>query len=509
MEDITPGLGLYSSNHLAFSRGRPRLAFTLPERGQHSVFRIDERVSGEFDVHKIWSSHDLTTGPVLSFDGRLAAVASTRHSKFRHYSLSLVDLGTGELRTELWDGPDTSVIPHCFSPVEGDDRLLANRIDKSSKRPFLWNPTTNERVELPLDGLEGDVTPADWSHDGRRLLLVQESRAQQCLYIFDLMKNELVRLAVPPGVFEYFGSPVCYFAAPGEIWCQWQDASHPPCLIAVSDQDGTLLRTVLPAGPVPAGHAVSSVEFPSSDGQMVQAWLGVPGGRGPFPTVIEVHSGPEFAVMNAFSPQGQAWIDTGYAYLVVNYRGSASFGRPFQEKIYGDVGHWEVEDIVAARNWLVVQGIAESESVFLAGWTYGANLILLALGRYPGLWAGAVAGYIISDWGAQYITTSDMMRAWMVAIFGGTPAEKPDLYQAASPIAYVDQIDTPVLILQATNHPRTSPEQATLFAQRLQARGVWVQVHWTEGGHEYQPRDEEKRQALMMRFAEQILRQRS
>jgi dipeptidyl aminopeptidase/acylaminoacyl peptidase len=422
----------------------------------------------------------------------------------------LLDLETGKELAESWDGPGTSIIPHRFSPVEGDNRLLAHRIDRRSKRPLLWDPITKERTELSLDELEGDVSAVDWSSDGRRVLLVQEWRAQQWLYTLDLLTNRLVRLAIPSGVLSYFGSPVCYFAVPGEIWCQWQDASHPPCLIAVSDRDGSLLRTVLPSGPVPAGHAVTSIEFPSSDGQMVQGWLGVPDGPGPFPTIIEAHTGPEYAEMNAFSPQGQAWIDAGYAHLAVNYRGSASFGRPFQETIYGDVGHWEVEDIVAARNWVVARGIAQPEAVFPTGWTYGANLVLLALGKYPGLWAGGIAGYIVSDWAALYATTSDRMVAWMGAIFGGTPEEKPEVYRAASPMTYLDQIDAPVLILQPKNHTSTSPEQATLFAQRLQARGGQVEVHWTEGGHEYEPRDvETQRQALMMQFVERARKQYS
>ncbi len=506
-EDITPGLPAYSSHQLAFCRGSSRVAFTLPERGRYHLYRIDEREPGVMTTERVWSSEDITTSPVLSFDGTLAAVASRRHGQFRDYSLLLLDLQSGEILAEVWDGPGTSIIPHIFSPVEGDNRLLAHGTDRGSRRPLLWDATTQERTELALEGLEGDVSAADWSKNGRRLLLMQQTRAQQHLYTYDLLTNQLVRLTPPPGIYDYYGNPGCYFTASDEIWSVWQDASHPASLIALDGQDGKLLRTILPAGPVPAGHVLSSVEFSSSDGQAVQGWLGLPDGRGPFPTIIEMHGGPDMAVMNEFSPRAQAWTDAGYAFLTVNFRGSTSFGRKFQQQIWGDQGHWEVEDIVAARGWLVGHGIAHPNAIFLTGWSYGGYLTLLALGRYPELWAGGMGGHVISDWATQYATTSSKMAGAMVAFFGGTPAEKADLYRAASPITYVDNVRAPVLIIQATNDTRTTPDQASVFAERLRQREVEVQVHWTEGGHGQHAREMEiQYQAMMMQFAERIRR---
>ena len=51
----------------------------------------------------------------------------------------------------------------------------------------------------------------------------------------------------------------------------------------------------------------------------------------------------------------------------INYRGSISFGRAFQSQIYHDIGHWKIEDIVAARMWLIKEGIALSKAIFLTG----------------------------------------------------------------------------------------------------------------------------------------------
>ena len=51
---------------------------------------------------------------------------------------------------------------------------------------------------------------------------------------------------------------------------------------------------------------------------------------GPFPAVVHMHGGPVWVETNGFSPEGQAWLDHGFAYMSVNYRGSslrASLGR--------------------------------------------------------------------------------------------------------------------------------------------------------------------------------------
>ena len=97
---------------------------------------------------------------------------------------------------------------------------------------------------------------------------------------------------------------------------------------------------------------------------------------------------------DAFSAQSQAWLDHCFAFLTINYRGSTTFGREFQEQIWGDLGHWEVGDVVAAREWLVREGIAEPGRIFLTGRAYGGYLTLQALGKAPDLWAGGMGGAI-------------------------------------------------------------------------------------------------------------------
>src|SRR5213078_4126125 len=94
-----------------------------------------------------------------------------------------------------------------------------------------------------------------------------------------------------------------------------------------------------------------SISFPSAGGQQIQGWLAVPEATGPFPTILHIPGGPEAVMTELYAPAGQSWIDHGFAFLSINYRGSTTFGRAFLEQIWGNLGRWEVEDMVAAREW--------------------------------------------------------------------------------------------------------------------------------------------------------------
>jgi dipeptidyl aminopeptidase/acylaminoacyl peptidase len=236
----------------------------------------------------------------------------------------------------------------------------------------------------------------------------------------------------------------------------------------------------------------------------VQGWLALPDGAGPFPCIIEAHGGPEFAVMDTFAPSSQSWLDHGFAYLTVNYRGSTGFGRAFQEQIRGHLGYWEVEDLVAARSWLVEQGIAVPSQVLLTGWSWGGYLTLQALGTHPGLWAAGMAGIAISDLVAN--DAASTIRANIRGLMGGTPQDMPEQYRVSSPMTYIRHIDAPLLIIQGRNDARCPAQQIEVYEQQMKALGKDIDVFWFDAGHGSLDTEERiAHQEVMLRFVSGIL----
>ncbi|GCE22402.1 peptide hydrolase [Dictyobacter kobayashii] len=318
------------------------------------------------EPHLLYSNPKLAMSPVLSYDGEVAVIASTESTGTLQYTLIAFDVRSGERIGELEDGPGASLDLFTFSPVAGDLRVLATSNRSGNMRPLLWNPCTGERYNLPLDELEGEIKPLDWSSDGKRLLLCQFRQAVQRLYIYNLESGALHALQHPSGTYTQ-----THFGPDDTILTTWQNANHAACIIELDERTGQQKHILIAADTVPEGQPWKSFTFPSTDGETIQGWLCVPEGEGPFPTILETHGGPNAVTVERFDAVCQSWVDHGFAFASINYRGSTTFGKQFLEQIWGNPGDLEVEDMVGARTWLIEQGIARPDQVFLTGRSYG------------------------------------------------------------------------------------------------------------------------------------------
>jgi Tol biopolymer transport system component/dienelactone hydrolase len=502
-QDLTPNLPPYSSYAGAVSDSGSLFGLTAPGPDGFDCYVLTQDPGGETgEPRLIHRSSTLASGPALSYDGELAVWTAARQGQLS-FGLLAFDPETGEKVAELWDGEDGSIDDPMFSPQRGDLRLAAASDRSGAKRPLVWNPRTDERTDLAVSHLEGEVLPWNWSADARHLLLNQIVGATQQLWLYEIESGELRRLEHPSG---FFAGP-CFLPG-GDIAVQWEDSIHSRRVIVLDGQTGRQKDELLAPSTVPDGRSWRSITFPSSDGQEIQGWLATPEGEGPFPTILETHGGPTAAQLNVFLPGSQAWLDHGFAYCTINYRGSTTFGRNFERKIWGDLGYWEVEDMVAGRRWLVDQGVACPDAIFVTGWSYGGYLTLQSLGTYPDLWAGGMGGVVVADWVSQYEDESEMLRGYDVGLFGGPLEEKRNQYEKSSPIRYVENLKAPLLIIQGRNDTRDPPRQVELYEARAMELGKAVEVHWFDTGHAGSFLDSElaiAHQELMLRFVYRVL----
>ena len=492
-EVLTPELPPYTLRGFDICRDGTCLAFDAVYDNRYWFYCISLGPDGACSAPQlIYAAPEETWACHLSATGNLLAVKSTRRAPHsRRYTVLVFDTTSGDQVAELWDGVDHSVEPVQFSPLPGDDRLLATTTASGVLLPLLWDPRSNERIDLPTPCAEGSILPVDWSPDGTRLLVQTKTEEHDGLFIYDLNEEDLLPLKHCPGTFRgrsgtfHTGTAASFFGPDGTVWAQWSDAAHPSQLISLTATESPKL--IMPNHDCPPGRAWRSVSFPSSDGVSVQAWLGLPSSteayKDPLPTILHVHGGPSGAVSNAFDATSQAWMDHGFAFLSVNYRGSTGFGREFQEKINGDVGRWELEDMLAARLWLIEEGIADPDRILLEGGSYGGFLTVWALSQEPELWAGGVAPVAIVDWTMNYEDSSAAMQGWAHMLFDGPPAEKPELYRDRSPLTHAAAIKAPLLIFQGRQDSRATPRQMEHFARKMETLQKDFTLVWLDGGH--------------------------
>lgn len=510
-EDITPDLPPYNPGFpfitplgLTISRSGNRMAFTgAMEDGSH-VYVMDVDDSGEIGkAREIYHCEPMISAPILSHNGELLVIASTERYQAPQYSLLAFDTVSGEKINELWEGDDYSVTHLFFSPAAGDMRLAGLTNHSGIERLVLWNPFTGERTDPPLVDIKGAINAFDWSPDGRLILFRTFNNAVQQLYIYKIDEDTGYKLNHPPGTNF---SP--YFGPQGDVYSHFTTATFPSQLTVFDVQSGRIKDTPLKAGEVPPGRTWSSITFPTSMDQEIQGWLALPEGEGPFPLILDTHGGPQAVQSENFSPEAQAWLDQGFAWASINYRGSITFGKDFEESIWGNLGELEVEDMVAARDYLVKEGIAAPDKVFLTGWSYGGYLTLQALGKYPDLWAAGLAGIAISDWTMSYEDSAETLKKYCVAIFGGKPEEKPEQYKKSSPITYAENVQAPLLIIQGRNDTRTPARPIEVYEQKMKSLGKEIEVVWFDAGHVgpfAQVEQAIEHQELMMNFATRVI----
>ena len=360
-------------------------------------------------------------------------------------------------------------------------RLVASTSRSGVERPLVVEPDGSV-LELPFADVPGDLNAVSISDDGRTILLVGADRTVERLVLLDVDRGELRTLEGITGDLNSWGGAGTFLRDDGKIVVTREDATMLPEVLLVDPADGRVLETLLPTTPVPMSRPVRSVDVPTTNGATAQGWLMTPEGQGPFPTILDIHGGPQGHELDRFDPDAQAWVDRGFAFFTLNYRGSTGFGREYEQAIWGKVGRCELDDMAAARETLVQAGIADPGRVVLHGGSYGGYLTLLGLGRRPELWAAGVAYVAIADWRLLY-EDGESLRDYQAALFGGTPDETPELHAEASPVTYVEQLGAPLLIIQGRNDARCPARQMEDYVDRAERLGKDVTIDWFDAGH--------------------------
>ena len=401
----------------------------------------------------------------LSRDETLLCLSHSEHGDSRHPALRVVDLD-GRSVADLWDGPGRGLWPAGWSPVPGDQRLLAEHERRDLGRPLIWQVETGEVRDLEID-LPGEIA-ATWYPDASALLLTHDYRGRSELYRLDLTTQSLQPLDVEPGTIAE-----ARVRPDGAVWYAWARSSTPPEIRA--DAHG-LLRP--PGEPAPGGVAYTDHLV-----EGVHVFLAEPTGPRPHPTLFQVHGGPTAHDRDTFSPRVQAWVDHGFAVVLVNYRGSTGYGKTWRDALEGNPGLTELADIAKVHDWVLASGIADPSRIVLAGGSWGGYLTLLGLGLQPERWALGLAAVPVADYVAAFEDEMEPLKAFDRSLFGGSPDEIPDVYQARSPITYVEHVRVPVLILAGENDPRCPIRQIDNYLARLRELDKPHEVYRFDAGH--------------------------
>jgi len=248
-----------------------------------------------------------------------------------------------------------------------------------------------------------------------------------------------------------------------------------------------------PAGP----KAPTGVAYRDADVEGVHVFVAEPPSPGPHPTYFFIHGGPEAHDRDTFSPTVQAWVDHGFAVVLVNYRGSSGYGKAWRDAIVGRPGLTELEDIAAVHEWALRTGVADPNRCVLGGGSWGGYLTLLGLGTQPGRWALGIGIVPIGDYIPAFEDEMEPLKRYDAALFGGTPTEVPEKYRVSNPITYIDKVQAPMFLLVGQNDPRCPSRSVDVYVERLKQLRKPYEEYRYDAGHGSLKIDESLKQVAM------------
>jgi len=232
------------------------------------------------------------------------------------------------------------------------------------------------------------------------------------------------------------------------------------------------------------------VVFVSAGGLEIRGQLFTTGpASAPKPAVIYLHGGSRRQMLKGWHPMeyyhrayafNQYLAARGFLVLSVNFRSGTGYGLEFREALhYGAVGAAELQDVLAAADYLAGRKDVDRRRIGLWGGSYGGYLVALALARASDKFAAGVDLHGVHDWRTEtrlYLESDDL----------SVQQEALRLAFQSSPLAYVEQWKSPVLLIHGDDDREVEFRQTVQLAEALRRRKVpFEQLIFPDEGHDF------------------------
>lgn len=517
--------------------------------GKTLYFEQDKGGDEEYDLYAVPTAGGAVTnltntpdvresGMLVSPDGKRIAF-SVKAKTQGQTNLGLIDLATGTVKM-LTAESDPQWNWDVVAWIDGARELIANRsftdqtaaevwrIDVATGRAtrLLGKPntfygaadatadgntlavTTNDRTGQAHAGVYSVnstkwrwLKPTLWEQnadaiapDGRSMMVHTGIDGRTTLAIVDLATMTERPLPLPPGVNTVAnGKP---FTPDSKRLLVSQSGATSPGMPVIVDLFGgnvsapfQLAMASLDPKSLPTSSVVT---YRSFDGTLVSAIVTVPFNLdrdGSNPAIVMPHGGPTGQSMDGFNKAATALASRGYLVIQPNPRGSTGYGKAFQTANFQDLGGGDLKDELAAKDFLVATGYVDAKRVGITGGSYGGFMTLMAIGRAPEAFAAAVQEYGIIDWRTMWAHEDAGLQSYQKSLLGD-PASFPKVYDATSPLTYINAAKAPLLSLQGENDIRVPRGQAQQVTDALKAKGnVAEVVYYPSEGHGFAKRE--------------------
>ena len=466
--------------------------------GRYLAYMVKPKTSSVFEIDVydmvMRQVRHLTTGtpkdklnfnPIWSKDGKWIAYTQ-QQAKGTDSNIFIAEVASGK---------STLLTPH-----NGEQLYAANAISLDAKKLLITSNAGNgfDNVGLldvaskKIDWLTQDkweVSGGEFSPDGHYVTWTANVDGNIDIYLHELAGGKNTVLPLPKGVNEPGGSESA-FTRDGSRLLYYHNGPNAPNDVWVYELASGKSRQItqsLVAG-VRSEDMVEPylVHYPSRDGKWtISAFVYAPYNlprNGQHPAIVYVHGGPTAQTVNSFNRFVQYVANQGYIVIAPNYRGSTGYGKEFQQANLFDMGGGDLQDVLAAADWIKQTGYVDPKKLILMGGSYGGYMTMMGVTKAPELWAAGVPIVPFVNWFTEIQNEDPVLQQSDLATMGDVEKNKAR-YQDRSPINFVDQIKAPLLLLAGGHDPRCPKTESQQVVDAIKKRGgvVDYKVYENEG----------------------------
>lgn len=191
---------------------------------------------------------------------------------------------------------------------------------------------------------------------------------------------------------------------------------------------------------------------------------------GPPPLVVVGHGGPTARAGLTLNLKVQYWTTRGFAVADVNYRGSTGFGTAYRRQLNGSWGIADVDDCIAVARALAADRRVDPARMAIRGGSAGGLTVLRAL-QTSEVFSAGTSLYGVADLEALASDTHKFEARYLDGLVAPYPEGKA-IYDERSPINHVDDLSSPMLVMQGSEDEIVPPSQSQAIVAALAAKGV-------------------------------------
>jgi dipeptidyl aminopeptidase/acylaminoacyl peptidase len=344
-----------------------------------------------------------------------------------------VELTSGE-RSIIVDDPDADLENPAISPDGSAVAFTRESVaapDRAPRRTLQYLRFGAQPMPLAehWDRWPASVT---WSGDGAALIVTADQAGHVPIFSVDVATATVTQLTD-----DSYAYTDIVTAPRGTLFAVRSSYGAPPHPVRI-DPDGAV--SVLPCVDLPAvPGTVEDISATAPDGTPVRSWLVLPHGQQPAPLLLWIHGGP-LGSWNGWSWRWNPWLlaARGYAVLLPDPALSTGYGQDFIQRGWGTWGGPPFDDLMAATDAACAHPLVDAARTaamggsfggYLANWVAGHTDRFSAIVTHASLWA--------LD---QFVPTTDVSYYWRREL-------TPDMVNRYSPHRFVDQINTPMLVI--------------------------------------------------------------